>query len=494
MRGTVLVAAMLAGVAGLSATVLANGGPFLVKYPAGDPAAKGILARVDRSLKPAGEEQLEVVSEDLTIRFVPDHLYGATPDADPVGEVTATYRIRNPTSAAIQRDFGFPILRGIYMSPFAMMPVPDVNVSVDGTNVQARVISNSGIYGVIRGRARETIEAGIANDDALKAKMAALAGGGEAARDALEKYMSGGKKWSASEAALFVEYASLVHTAPTTGVARASRGWGQDWYERDPGLVAAKQEAAQAVRMIGELKATQWLSLIAGKFNPVASSAYEDIFSAWGGDIRETSVDVATGKTRPREFTVSTQKNDRVTWRGAFGDPTVYARVDYLGPTNGLSEAEVGRWRRVLKELPVVFTFAPMNLLYYQANFPAGSERTVTVFYRQYPFHDTRGEESYQLAYVVHPASLWKSFGPINLSVHAPKGVNLAASVALGGESGDEQAASAPSGKLVTTVVPTTCRRTVLADKKGELLVGLRKSEWKQAMAAVAKKADTARK
>jgi hypothetical protein len=494
MRGTLLVAAVLGSVVGLSGTVLANGGPFLVKYPSGDPAAKGILARVDRSLKPAGEEQLEVVREELTIRFVPDQMYGAAPEADPVAEVTAAYRIRNPTSAAIQRDFGFPILRGIYMSPFAMVPVPDVNVSVDGTNVQARLISNSGIYGVIRGRARETIEAAIANDDVLKGKIAALAGGGEAARESLGKYLSGRKAWSASEAALFVEYASLVHTVPTTGVARASIGWHLDWYERDPGLVAAKQEAAQVVQMIGELKATQWLSLIAGKFNPAATAAYEDIFAAWGGDIRETSVDVATGKIRPREFTVSTQKNDRATWRSAFGDPTVYARVDYLGPTNGLTEVDVGRWRRVLKELPVVFTFAPMNLLYYQADFPAGSERTVTVFYRQYPFHDTKGEESYQLAYVVHPASLWKSFGPINLSVHAPKGVNLAASVSLGGERGDEPVANAPSGRPWPVGVPTTCRRTVLADKKGELLVGLRKSEWKQAMAAAAKKVDTARK
>ncbi len=39
----VLVAAGLA---------LANGGPFVVTYPGGDPAAKGVLARLDPSLKP----------------------------------------------------------------------------------------------------------------------------------------------------------------------------------------------------------------------------------------------------------------------------------------------------------------------------------------------------------------------------------------------------------------------------------------------------------
>ncbi len=46
-----------------------NGGPFLVKYPGGDPAAKGVLARLDPTLKPAQETRLRVVQEDLTIMF-----------------------------------------------------------------------------------------------------------------------------------------------------------------------------------------------------------------------------------------------------------------------------------------------------------------------------------------------------------------------------------------------------------------------------------------
>ena len=41
--------------------------------------------------------------------------------------------------------------------------------------------------------------------------------------------------------------------------------------------------------------------------------------------------------------------------------------------------------------LPVVFVFAQMNLLHYQAKFPAHGTRLVTVSYRQYAFADTRG-------------------------------------------------------------------------------------------------------
>ncbi len=47
-----------------------NGGPFVIKYPGGDPAAKGVLARIDPDLKPAREERLRVRKEDLKVLFV----------------------------------------------------------------------------------------------------------------------------------------------------------------------------------------------------------------------------------------------------------------------------------------------------------------------------------------------------------------------------------------------------------------------------------------
>ena len=47
----------------------------------------------------------------------------------------------------------------------------------------------------------------------------------------------------------------------------------------------------------------------------------------------------------------------------------------------------------------------------------------MTVSYSQYAYADTRGSGSYQLAYVLHPATLWKEFGPIHVKVELPKGI-----------------------------------------------------------------------
>ena len=105
---------------------LANGGPFLIKYPDGDPAAKGILARLSPDLKPAREERLRVVKEDLTITFAGDGRGLRDGTAVPLAIVSAEYTIENPTDEDVQVDFGFPILRGIYVKPYSMMPEPDV--------------------------------------------------------------------------------------------------------------------------------------------------------------------------------------------------------------------------------------------------------------------------------------------------------------------------------------------------------------------------------
>ena len=69
--GIVLVLGTVAAVICTVQIVLANGGPFVIKYPDGDPAAKGVLARLDPTLKPARETRLKVVKEDLMISFRP---------------------------------------------------------------------------------------------------------------------------------------------------------------------------------------------------------------------------------------------------------------------------------------------------------------------------------------------------------------------------------------------------------------------------------------
>ena len=166
MRHTRVVAA----VAVLAAATVAygNGGPFIVKYPGGDPAAKGVLARLDPSLMPAREKRLKVVKEDLTIAVSPGR--SGVKDNPPLAGVEAVYTIENPTDEKVEMDFGFPIVRGIYMNPYSMMPRPDVTVLVDQKAVTTTVISNSAIYGLIRHQARETIDRAIAAD----AKLAAL--------------------------------------------------------------------------------------------------------------------------------------------------------------------------------------------------------------------------------------------------------------------------------------------------------------------------------
>lgn len=430
-----------------------NGGPFVIKYPSGDPAAKGILARLDPDLKPARESRLRVVEEHLAIAFDAAREGQPGGGTTPLARVTAAYTIENPTADEVTVDFGFPILRGIYMSPFSMMPMPDVRVTVDGTPAKAEIISNSVIYAIIRARSREAIERGIAADERLAglvkavpkipaakamantpAANAANASDvteipGRAERAALHRYLTGSLKWNPREAQLLVEYASA-------DLGAASFHPMDRWaWDRDPEMRKLMTENLGALAPIGEQKATQLFACLAAKFDPKAAGTYEAIFAAWGGDVRERSVDFASGKVRPRELELAQPSAGAPSPLGrmgpAAGDPAVYARVDYLDQAAHLTAAQKQSLRNVLRDLPVVFTFAPMNLLHYQVSFPAGATREVKVTYRQYAYLDTREPESYQLSYVVHPASLWDSFGPIHLTVTAPEGVRVAASVPI---------------------------------------------------------------
>ena len=162
---TTVAAAFLLGGVLAGHWAFGNGGPFVVKYPSGDPAAKGVLARLDPTLKPAQETRLRVVKEDLTIGFGIDRQAGGD-TMPPRVEVTAAYTIENPTGEEVQVDFGFPILRGIYLAQ-GMSLYPDVGVMVDKELAATTIISNSVIYSMIRQNAREVIEKGIAADAKL---------------------------------------------------------------------------------------------------------------------------------------------------------------------------------------------------------------------------------------------------------------------------------------------------------------------------------------
>lgn len=562
----VALAVILSGATLTSPRVLANGGPFLIKYPNGDPAARGIPARLDPSLKPTREERLRVVKEDLTIRCLVDPQYAgraaapvrevvspavapavpakATPDgktaspgqsaagpkprsADstasappPLAVVTAAYTIENPTSQAIEVDFGFPILRGIYISPLSMMPSPDVKVTLDKNQIRLEIISNSHIYGVIRQQARDIIEKGIASDAELARLVGTVRATGmvrqrareainqavdkdaalsaavirdrqlsavtappdeqetaeiNAARAALSDYLARVRKWEASDVALVVEFASLDFRTQ----ASQPRDRGFFFYSPSQELVTANLGPLTA---IGEQKATQFFAKLATCFDPKAAAAYEDIFAAWGGDVRERSLDLQTGEVRPREITVTPEALDARPahpFEGSSFDPTIYARVDYLDPEAKLSPRDKASCENALKNLPVVFTFAPMNLVYYRATFPANSTRTLTVSYKQFMYSDTREPKSYQLAYVVHPASMWKNFGPINLEITVPEGVSIRTSVDSRHKSTEDRdpPADLPSSKPQEK---SRCdiHQAVIKDKTGELYIAIDSDAW----------------
>ncbi len=468
------VTAILAVGVLLAATALANGGPFIVKYPGGDPAAKGVLARLGSDLRPDRETRLQVLREDLSIQFTPE-LWGRInrEGNPPLVHVTASYRIRNPLQEEIQVDFGFPILRGIYINPLSMMIRPAVNVDVDGKSVKATILSNSVIYGIIRQQARETIERVVAADPALSEWFDTIRNSkdikGETARTSLKAYLQGTKKWNHRDATLLVEYAGL------------------DLGDRkihpfDRGFVAFQEAEFYQIAMghlgilaaIGEKKATQLLAHLAGLLDAEAASGYEKIFTSWGGDVRERSVDLLTGMVRPREISLES-KAPGGTLLAAGLDPTIYARVDYLDPKANLRPPEKKSLESILKNLPVIFTFAPMNLLHYRVTFPPESEQTVNVSYSQFAYLDTQYPKSYQMAYVLHPASLWDTFGPIHLTVQAPEAAELVSSIPCRKTAGEER-------EFKKKIVPYATYTTVLEQKTGELFIALDAEGWNQAM------------
>jgi hypothetical protein len=484
-RGGLIVAAL--AVLWSSAAVLANGGPFVVKYPGGDPAAKGVFARLDPSLMAARESRLRVVKEDLTVTFdrsAPMDAFVGGDGLSPVVHVSAAYTIQNPTSGDVEVDFGFPILRGIYVSPYSMLPRPDVQVTHDGKGVQTQVISNSAIYGMIRQQARGTIEAGIKAHPPLEALVAQVRGAeGKERQQAVERLcgylnVSSWAQWDERAAALMVEYASLDLGKPRAlPPDRGVSGWMETPDETTRLLLVGNMGPLAA---IGEQKATQFLAVLAAKFDPRAARTYEAIFEAWGGDVRERSVDLQTGEVRPRELTV-----DPSQVKPGLADPTVYARVDYLDENAKLTDEERESCKAVLKNLPVVFTFAPMNLLYYRAKFLAGSTSVLTVSYRQYAYEDSADPASYQLAYVVHPASLWDEFGPINLEVRVPKGTRFRASVPCSPVAGTKTSAAAQQvapGIAGAPSVPHDVLRATLTEKRGEILLAVGRESWELAM------------
>jgi hypothetical protein len=141
---------------------------------------------MDYTLHPARETRLRVIKEDLRFRFAQkrrresntfllEYEKQRLSNTTPLVTVTASYTIENPTQKEISVDFGFPILRGIYVLPYGMISGgPDIQVTVYGEKAKTDIISNSKIYGIIRQGARDSIEEGIRADSKLVQFVAAV--------------------------------------------------------------------------------------------------------------------------------------------------------------------------------------------------------------------------------------------------------------------------------------------------------------------------------
>jgi hypothetical protein len=240
---------------------------------------------------------------------------------------------------------------------------------------------------------------------------------------------------------------------------------------------------------IGDQKATQFFAALASKFDPEALHTYESIFTSWGGDVRERSVDMKKGQVRPRIISVepdtSGEHRNYGSWNPRESDPTVYARVEYLDENAPITDQGKESCRTILKNLKVVFTYAPMNLLYYQATFPAKSTKTLTVSYKQYAYADTGDPKSYQIAYVVHPASMWKDFGPINLEADTPEGIPLRASIdCIPAGTVEREIRDGRTGDMVK--VKCDAHKAILTEKTGELFMAVDGEAWDKATKQVA--------
>ncbi len=466
---------------GLAPAAWGNGGPFVLQYPAGDNSARGASARLDVNLQPGREERLRVLKEDLSFSFFPHEPYqgrfGDYSSSAPLVEVTAAYVVENPTTQAITEDFGFPVLRGEAYQR-GLEPQLGAQVSYQGKMVDTGDLSLPDIYGAIRQQARAVVDKAIAASPELTGRVAAVRGAKaterETARTRLADYLTGTLKWNARDAALLVEYAGLDMTLPKEIA---------DNYKPQvlppsvaPGaprstIIPIDMQNLGPLIAIGDQKATQLFAQLAKALNPKAAVSYESLFTAWGGDVRDRALDMKTGDTRPRENSVKNPYDDLA---------TVYARVDYLDEKNPALTAQTrAACKTILKNLPVVFTFAPMNLLTYRITFPAKSTGLLKVTYSQFAFIDTKAPSSYQLAYVVHPASFWKEFGPINVGVAVPSGIACRLPI--------------PSEKPVTeprklrygvphlaanSAIPYDIQRAVLKEKTGVLYLAVDRATW----------------
>jgi hypothetical protein len=456
--------------------VLANGGPFLIRHPTGVTGARGGLAPILADLMPGRETQLEVVKEDLGF-----YLQGEKDKA--LVDVTARYTIRNPGKDDISLDIGFPVVRGTFLpasdNKGQLYPWPTYEVTLDQTRLSAEIIKDTDILTRIRKHSYAILEHAMGGDGVLRPWRERWLGQGGARADRLQKEMIEDlikDSWYPRDARLLANFFRAIYAEsevgapivpaqqarPAAQAQRPATGPGAAKVAEIPFIAEVSASVPYRPYLgplvsVGELKATQLLSHLAGLLAPDDVVSYERIFSAWGGDVREQSVDLGTGALRPR-------RND-----GCPGcDETLYARVDTFDPAVVIDPGKRQACQQIAADLPVTFTYAPMSLIRTRVTIPRASTHVLTFRYKHVPYRDTATPESYQLAYVVHPATFWSKFGPINVEARVPEGVAFRASTGL---------------KRLATNGGFDVYRGVLESKTGELLIAAAKAGWDKAVA-----------
>ena len=84
----------------------------------------------------------------------------------------------------------------------------------------------------------------------------------------------------------------------------------------------------------------------------------------------------------------------------------------------------------------------------------------------------------YQLAYVIHPASLWESFGPIRVTVQVPRAVRVRASATMQKSDAPPLAVSTEDSTAYQSYEATLVQKR---EKTGELFVAVDKADWDRA-------------
>ena len=430
----------------------ANGGPFFERHVDGSNAVSASMAPFENMI-PGLQDRIACLGEDLTITIDDELRLGRAAEAakkasPPSGsildgkkidykertsliperlpriEVEAKYTLVNTSDGPVKMRFGFPVIYSARQR---------VKVVVDGKKTTSHHMSLDDILLHIRAIAAERVAEVLTIDKKLADAVAKINEiesvyssdkpteavmrlhnrhrAADALRDILKE-----RRLTDSQVALVSEFFILPPSPKPTRLNIEGLAERASFYGFRPSL----PEGGVLAR-IGALKATQLYTEVLKALAPAQSIDYEQFFRAWGGREKRVSLDLETGEVRERVLSPI-----RFAEGGMMGPIPldIYAREEYLNARN-LPKDLKKHLMTVLKNLPVTFAFAPVNMTVYEVAFAPGQKRTVAVEVNQLPSIDGREPVTAQFEYIMKTARYFKEFDHINLEVRAPKGTKL---------------------------------------------------------------------